>query len=47
MVRSCQIAHYYQQNGDMMRDPDVVFLIGADKHIYPISASGRTAWESI
>ena len=31
----------------MMRDPDVVFLIGADEHIYPISASGRTAWESI
>ena len=31
------IAHYYQQNGDMMRDPDVVFVIGADQHIYPIS----------
>lgn len=31
------IAHYYQQNGDMMRDPDVVFLIGADQHVYPIS----------
>ncbi len=31
------IAHYYQQNGDMMRDPDVVFVIGADQHVYPIS----------
>ena len=31
------IAHYYEQNHDLMRDPDVVFLIGADKHIYPIS----------
>ena len=31
------VAHYYQQNGDMMRDPDVVFLIGADQHVYPIS----------
>jgi hypothetical protein len=31
------IAHYYEQNGDMMRDPDVVFLIGADRHVYPIS----------
>lgn len=31
------IAHYYEQNGDLMRDPDVVFLIGADQHVYPIS----------
>ena len=31
------VAHYYQQNGDMMRDPDVVFVIGADKNVYPIS----------
>ena len=31
------VAHYYEQNGDLMRDPDVVFLIGADQHIYPIS----------
>jgi hypothetical protein len=31
------IAHYYVQNGDMMRDPDVVFLIGADQEVYPIS----------
>jgi hypothetical protein len=31
------IAHYYEQNGDLMRDPDVIFLIGADENIYPIS----------
>ena len=31
------IAHYYKQEGDMMRDPDVVFVIGADQHAYPIS----------
>ena len=31
------IAHYYVQNGDMMRDPDVVFVIGANQNVYPIS----------
>ena len=31
------VAHYYEQCGDLMRDPDVVFLIGADEHVYPIS----------
>ena len=31
------VAHYYEQNGDLMRNPDVVFSIGADQHIYPIS----------
>jgi hypothetical protein len=31
------IAHYYEQNHDLMRDPDVVFVIGADQHVYPIS----------
>jgi hypothetical protein len=31
------VAHYYEQNGDLMRDPDVVFVIGADQHVYPIS----------
>ena len=36
-LRSCRIAHYYEQNGDMMRDPDVVFVIGADQYVYPIS----------
>ena len=31
------ITHYYKQNHDLMRDPDVVFLVGADTHVYPIS----------
>jgi hypothetical protein len=31
------VAHYYEQNGDLMRDPDVVFVIGTDEHVYPIS----------
>jgi hypothetical protein len=31
------VAHYYEQNGDLMRDPDVVFIIGADKQVFPIS----------
>jgi hypothetical protein len=29
------VAHYYEQNGDLMRDPDVVFLV--DERAYPIS----------
>jgi hypothetical protein len=28
------VAHYYEQCGDMMADPDVVFLVGTDG-IYP------------
>jgi hypothetical protein len=31
------IAHYYEQNGDLMRDPDVVFYIGIAGEVYPIS----------
>ena len=31
------IAHYYEQNGDLMRDPDMEFLKGADGEYYPIS----------
>ncbi len=31
------VAHYYEQNGDLMRDPDVVFLVDADGHVYPVS----------
>ena len=32
------IAHYWiHPSGDAMRDPDVVFVIGADQHVYPIS----------
>ena len=31
------IAHYYKQNGDMMRDPDMEFIKGEDGEYYPIS----------
>lgn len=31
------VAHYYKQNGDCMRDPDMEFLKGADGEYYPIS----------
>ena len=31
------IAHYFKQNGDMMRDPDMEFIKGADGEYYPIS----------
>jgi hypothetical protein len=29
------IAHYYEQNGDLMRDPEMVFIKGADNRYYP------------
>ena len=31
------IAHYFEQNGDLMRDPDMEFIKGADGEYYPIS----------
>jgi hypothetical protein len=31
------VAHYYKQNGDMMRDPDIEFLKGNDGNYYPLS----------
>ena len=31
------IAHYYEQNGDLMRDPDMEFIKGGDGEYYPIS----------
>jgi hypothetical protein len=31
------IAHYGEQNGDAMRDPDMVFWLGADGNWYPVS----------
>ena len=32
------IAHYYEQNGDLMRDPEMTFLVNDyDKKVYPIS----------
>jgi len=30
------IAHYYEQNGDLMRDPEMVFWKGEDGRYYPI-----------
>ena len=31
------VAHYYEQNGDLMRDPDMQFIKGGDGEYYPIS----------
>ena len=31
------IAHYYLQNGDLVPDPDVTLLRGADREFYPLS----------
>ena len=31
------VAHYYKQNGDLMRDPDMEFIKGGDGEYYPIS----------
>lgn len=31
------IAHYYQQEGDLMRDPDMTFLKGKDGEYYPLT----------
>jgi hypothetical protein len=31
------VAHYFEQQGDLMRDPEMVFLRGADGQFYPVS----------
>jgi uncharacterized membrane protein len=31
------VAHYYEQNGDLMRDPDMEFIKAEDGNYYPIS----------
>lgn len=31
------VAHYFIQAGDMMRDPDMVFIKGQDNRFYPVS----------
>lgn len=31
------VAHYYEQAGDLMRDPDMTFLRGADGEYYPLT----------
>lgn len=35
--RIYSVAHYYKQNGDLMRDTDMEFLKGGDGEYYPIS----------
>jgi hypothetical protein len=29
------VAHYYEQNGDLMRDPEMIFLHAKDGNYYP------------
>ena len=31
------VAHYFEQTGDLMRDPDMEFIKGGDGEYYPIS----------
>jgi hypothetical protein len=31
------ISHYFEQNSDLMRDPDMEFIKGSDGEYYPIS----------
>lgn len=31
------ISHYFEQNSDLMRDPDMEFIKGGDSEYYPIS----------
>jgi len=31
------VTHYYEQNGDLMRDPEMQFIKGIDGEYYPIS----------
>ena len=34
-ARRYSVAHYHEQNGDLMRDPEVVFWKGKDERFYP------------
>lgn len=31
------VSHYYEQNGDLMADPEVTFVIARDDYVFPIS----------
>ena len=31
------LAHYFEQNGDLVPDPDMTFLKGTDGHWYPLT----------
>lgn len=30
------VTHYYEQNGDLCQDPEIVFLVGCDGEWYPV-----------
>jgi len=36
MGKLFSIAHYYEQNGDLMKEPDMVFIKGQDGEYYPM-----------
>lgn len=31
------IAHYYEQNGDLMADPEILFVLAHENYVFPIS----------
>lgn len=31
------VAHYYEQNGDLMADPEVTFVVARNNYVFPIS----------
>ena len=31
------VAHYYEQNGDLMADPEITFVVARDDYVFPIS----------
>ena len=31
------IAHYYEQNGDLMADPEITFVVAREDYVYPVS----------
>lgn len=35
--RHFSIAHYYEQNGDLMCDPDMTFLVTSDTQVFPMT----------
>ena len=35
--RVFSVAHYGEQNGDLMRDPDVTFLVGENGKVHPLT----------
>lgn len=35
--RQFALAHHYLQNGDVMRDPEMVFLLAPDGQVYPLT----------